>query len=448
MPNDTDAALVKAIDRASHELTTSVADYSLLLNRVGDSPYVLLGDASHGTHEFYRERAQITKRLIEEKGFNVVAIEGDWPDACRVNSYVRRASADVDARDALSDFKHFPAWMWRNFAVVEFIEWLRAYNSALPPNVPQTGFYGLDLYSLHASMQAVLDYLDKDYPELAPFARRQYACFEQFGPDPQVYGFIAGSDVDRSCQEGAVQVLVEMHRHASELTRREAREAHDEVFSAEQNARVVANAEAYYRSMFTREVPTWNLRDGHMFETLEALAAHVQRQQHRAKIVVWAHNSHVGDARATAKNGRGQLNIGRLVREKYGRDALLAGFMTHHGTVTAASDWGGAAERKIVRPGIAGSYEALFHEAGSLRFQLIFHAGDPATEGLRVPRLERAIGVIYRPEIEQASDYFAARLSDRFDAVLHFDETRAVEPLETTTEWERGEVPETYPFSV
>ena len=447
MPTTTDGALVKAIDKAAHELTTSAADYSMLVDRVGDSPYVLLGEESHGTHEFYRERAQVTKRLIEEKGFNIVAIEGDWPDAYRVNRYVRHA-IDVDAVDALSGFKRFPTWMWRNLEVVEFIEWLRTYNNALPADVSPTGFYGLDLYSLHASMQAVLDYLDKVDPELAQRARAHYACFDQFGLDPQVYGFIAGSDVDRSCQEGAVQVLVELHRHASELARSEARETRDEVFSAEQNARVVANAEAYYRFLFTGEVSPWNLRDGHMFETLEALAAHVRRQHRRAKVVVWAHNSHLGDARATAKRERGELNIGQLVREKHGRDSLLVGFTTHHGTVTVASDWGGAAERRTVRPALAGSHEALFHEAAPLRFQLIFHPGDPATEGLRAPRLQRAIGVIYRPETERASHYFQARLSDQFDAVLHFDETRAVEPLETTAGWERGEVPETFPFAV
>jgi len=372
MPTTTDAALVKAIDKAAHELTTSAADYSMLVDRVGDSPYVLLGEGSHGTHEFYRERAQVTKRLIEEKGFNIVAIEGDWPDAYRVNCYVRHA-IDVDAVDALSGFKRFPTWVWRNLEVVEFIEWLRAYNNALPADVSPSGFYGLALYGLHASMQAVLDYLDKVDLELAQRARAHYACFDQFGLDPQVYGFIAGSHVDRSWQEGAVQVLVELHRHASELARCEARETRDEVFSAEQNARVVANAEAYYRFLFTGEVSPWNLRDGHMFE---ALAAHVRRQHRRAKVVVWAHNSHLGDARATAKRERGELNIGELVREKHGRNALLVGFTTHHGTVTAASDWGGAAERRTIRPALAGSHEALFHEAALLRFQLIFHPGD------------------------------------------------------------------------
>jgi erythromycin esterase-like protein len=224
--------------------------------------------------------------------------------------------------------------------------------------------------------------------------------------------------------------------------------AEDELFSAEQNARLVRNAEAYYRSMFLEEVSSWNLRDRHMVETLDALVAHLGRQGGRAKVVVWAHNSHLGDARATQMGERGELNVGQLVREKYGREAVLVGFTTHHGTVTAASDWGGMAERKRVRPALAGSYEALFHAAQPTRFLLTWREGDAATEGLRDPRLERAIGVIYRPETERLSHYFRARLPDQFDAVLHFDETRAVEPLELTAEWEAGEVPETFPFAV
>ena len=224
--------------------------------------------------------------------------------------------------------------------------------------------------------------------------------------------------------------------------------AEDELFYAEQNARLVKNAEAYYRSMFLEEVSSWNLRDRHMAETLDALVAHLERQGGRAKVVVWAHNSHLGDARATEMGQRGELNVGQLVRERYGRDAVLVGFTTHHGTVTAASDWGGPAERKRVRPALAGSYEALFHAAQPDRFLLTWREGDTATEGLRDPRLERAIGVIYRPETERMSHYFRARLPDQFDAVLHFDETRAVEPLERTAEWEAGEVPETFPFAV
>jgi erythromycin esterase-like protein/predicted phosphoribosyltransferase len=447
-PSTTDTTLMDAVRETAHPLTGAAQDYDPLMDLVGDARFVLLGEASHGTHEFYRERAQITKRLIKEKGFTAVAVEADWPDAYRVNRYVRSVSDDVDAREALADFRRFPTWMWRNTDVVEFVEWLRAHNDALPPSTIKIGFYGLDLYSLRASMKAVLQYLEKVDPEAAKRARARYACFDHFGVDTQVYGFATGLGIAKSCEEEVVSQLVELQRRATEYARRDGRVAEDELFYAEQNARLVKNAEAYYRSMFLEEVSSWNLRDRHMAETLDALVAHFGRQGGRAKLVVWAHNSHLGDARATEMGQRGELNVGQLMREKYGHDAVLVGFTTYHGTVTAASNWDGPAERKRVRPALAGSYEVMFHDAGLARFLLTWREGDTVTEGLRDPRLERAIGVIYRPETERMSHYFRVRLPDQFDAVLHFDETRAVEPLEYTAEWEAGEVPETFPFAV
>jgi erythromycin esterase-like protein/predicted phosphoribosyltransferase len=444
----TDVALLEAVRNAAHPLTGSAGDYDPLMELIGDARFVLLGEASHGTHEFYRERAQITKRLIEEKGFTAVAVEADWPDAYRVNRFVRNANDDVDAQEALSDFRRFPRWMWRNIDVVEFVEWLRAHNDRLSQSARKAGFYGLDLYSLHASMKAVIQYLERIDPDAAKRARARYACFDHFGPDPQVYGFIAATDRSKSCRDEVVSQLVELRRRATEYGRRDGRIAEDELFYAEQNARLVKNAEKYYRSMFFKEVSSWNLRDSHMVETLEALVAHLGRQDGPAKIVVWAHNSHLGDARATEMGQRGELNIGQLVREKYGRDAILVGFTTHHGTVTAASDWGGVAERKRVRPALQGSCEALFHSALATRFLLIWSANGAVSDAVRDPQLERAIGVIYRPETERMSHYFQARLPQQFDALLHFDETRAVEPLEYTSEWEAGEVPETFPFAV
>jgi erythromycin esterase-like protein len=281
-------------------------------------------------------------------------------------------------------------------------------------------------------MKAVIQYLERVDPEAAKRARARYACFDHFGPDPQVYGFIAATDRSKSCRDEVVSQLVELRRRATEYARRDSRIAEDELFCAEQNARLVKNAEEYYRSMFFEEVSSWNLRDSHMVETLDALMAHLGRQ----------------DGRATEMGQRSELNIGQLVREKYGRDAVLVGFTTHHGTVTAASDWGGAAERKRVRPALPGSCEALFHSALAARFLLTWRADGAVGDALRDPRLERAIGVIYRPETERMSHYFQARLPQQFDAVLHFDETRAVEPLEYTSEWEAGEVPETFPFAV
>jgi len=439
---------MKAVRQTAHPLTGAAHDYDPLIERIGDARLVLLGEASHGTHEFYHERALITRRLITEKGFTAVAVEADWPDAERVNRYVRGASDDAYAIDALADFKRFPTCMSRNTVVVEFVDWLRAHNDALGPSATKVGFYGLDLYSLHASMEAVLRYLEKVDPNAAQLARTRYACFDHFGEDTQVYGFLTSSGLAESCEPEVVNQLVELQRHAMEYARRDGRVAEDELFFAEQNARLVKNAEAYYRSMFLSDVSSWNLRDRHMAETLDALVAHLSRQGGRAKIAVWEHNSHLGDARATQMGQRGELNVGQLVRKRYGREAVLVGCTTHHGTVTAASDWDAVAERKQVRPALAGSYEALFHDTGISRFLLTVRDGGEATESLRGPRLERAIGVIYRPDTERASHYFWARLADQFDAVLHFDETRAVEPLERSAEWEAGEVPETFPFAV
>jgi erythromycin esterase-like protein len=297
-------------------------------------------------------------------------------------------------------------------------------------------------------MEAVLNYLEKVDPNAARMARDRYSCFDHFGDDAQTYGFLTGTGVTETCEGEVVAQLVELQRRASEYARRDGRAAEDELFFAEQNARLVMNAERYYRSMYLGDVLTWNLRDRHMAETLDALVAHLERHGGRAKIAVWAHNSHLGDARATQMGQRGEFNIGQLVREKYGSDAVLVGFTTHHGTVTAASDWGAAAERKTVRPGLPGSYEALFDRTGINRFLLALRPESPAAQGLRNRKLERAIGVIYRPDTERMSHYFYARLADQFDAVIHFNETRAVEPLERSAEWEAGEVPETYPFAV
>jgi erythromycin esterase-like protein len=408
----------------------------------------LLGEASHGTHEFYRERAEITKRLIAEKNFTAVAVEADWPDAYRVNRYVCAASDDIDATEALADFRRFPTWMWRNTVVVEFIAWLRAHNEALPPQTQKVGFYGLDLYSLHTSMKAVLRYLEKVDPEAAKRARERYSCFDHVGEDTQAYGLMTRLNLSKSCEEEVISQLVELQRNATNYTRRNGRSTEDDLFYAEQNARLVKNAEAYYRSMFLEEVSSWNLRDRHMAETLDALVAHLGRQGGRSKLAVWEHNSHVGDARATDMGQRGELNVGQLTRKKYGDDAVLVGFMTHHGTVTAASDWGGPVECKRVCPALPGSYEALFHSAQRGQFLLIWNEDDTVSERLRAPRLERAIGVIYRPETERQSHYFSARLPDQFDAVFHFDETRAVRPLESPAQWEAGEVPETFPFAI
>ncbi len=435
--------LINAIRRSAHPLTGEDTDFDPLLKMIGDCRFVLLGEATHGTHEFYRVRAQITKRLIAEKGFTAVAVEADWPDAYRVNQFVQFEGEDEETVDALAGFQRFPAWMWRNADVLDFVGWLRNYNEHR--HSKRVGFYGLDLYSLHASIRAVLDFLDKVDPEAAQRARYRYACFDNFGEDSQAYGYAASFGLNRTCENEVVGQWMEMRRRAAELASRDGRVARDAFFFAEQNARLVKNAEEYYRAMFHERISSWNLRDSHMAETLDALAKHLGT---KAKIVVWAHNSHLGDARATEMEQRGELNLGQLVRQRFGDEVALIGFTTYTGTVTAASGWEAPAERKRVRPALPGSYEALFHETGIQNFLLRLSRREEVASLLREPRLERAIGVIYLPRSERVSHYFHAQLSDQFDAILHFDETRAVEPLERTVAWETGEVPETYPSTL
>ncbi len=433
----------KSVLAAAHHIRSGPADYDPLLDLIGDAHYVLLGEASHGTHEFYLERALITQRLIREKGFSAVAVEADWPDAFRVNRFVRFHSHDSDATTALSDFQRFPAWMWRNTEVRDFIAWLRDFNSERSKS-SRTGFYGLDLYSLFTSIEAVLAYLQKVDPEAARRARYRYSCFEHFGEDSQAYGYSATFDLGRSCEDEVVRQLTDMSRVAAEM-RAEATADVEELFAAEQNSRLVLNAERYYRSMFAARVSSWNLRDTHMAQTVDAIAEHLVSRGQKPKIVIWAHNSHLGDARATEMGRGGELNVGQLLRQKHGDNAVLVGFTTYGGSVTAADDWDGEGQRKTVRPGMRGSYEEYFHQFGLDRMLLILRGNDALRRELPSKLLERAIGVIYRPQSERVSHYFQANLADQFDAVIHIDQTRALEPLEPAPGWHLPEPPETFP---
>ena len=400
--------------------------YSGLIDEVGNRRLVLLGEASHGTHEFYSSRAEITKRLIEEKGFGAVAVEADWPDAYRVNRYVRLRSDDRNADEALSDFHRFPTWMWRNRDVVAFVEWLRNYNSARPSDAPSIGFYGLDFYSLYRSIDVLIATLQRIDPDAAARARERYACFEEFA-DSEDYAFRAGLQTTPSCEDVAVAQLTEL-LVAQALPDVEVADDDDRFF-AEQNARVVRNAERYYRAMFGRHIDTWNMRDTHMADTIDAILAQLARTHRPSKMVVWEHNSHVGDARATERAQVGELNVGQLVRERHPGDVYLTGFTTFTGTVAAAHDWDRPPTVMSVRPALPDSYERVFHESRTPRFLLSLPADTRATRMLRTPRLERAIGVVYRPETERISHYFYARLPDQFDAAIHIDVTSAVEPL-------------------
>ena len=435
---------IELIRRRAVVLTGDPREYEPLLDAATDARVVLIGEATHGTHEFYRERALITRRLIEEKGFSAVAVEADWPDAYRINRYVRGGGTDDDSVDALADFRRFPAWMWRNADVLDFIGWLRGHNDARP-EADRAGFYGLDLYSLRASMEAVLAYLAKVDPDAARRARARYACFDRFGDEMQAYAYASTLGVSDSCEREVVGQLVDLRRRAAEYARRDGRIAADEYFVAEQNARLVKNAEEYYRTMLGGHVESWNLRDRHMNDTLHELIQFLGSSDRPARVVVWAHNSHLGDARATEMGDRGELNLGQLVRDAFGARALLVGFTTHTGTVTAASEWDGPAHRKHVRPSLAGSYERLLHDTGLRRCLLPLRTDLELASVLSRPRLERAIGVLYLPDTERRSHYFRARLADQFDFVVHIDETRAVEPLERSALWEADEVAETYP---
>lgn len=450
---------IDAVHRAAQPLTGGKDDYDALLDAINDARFVLLGEASHGTHEFYAARCAITARLIKEKGFTSVAVEADWPDAYRVNCYVRgetcpsEQTPDNGANDALQDFQRFPQWMWRNTVVLQFVSWLRAYNVEMPIGTVPAGFYGLDLYSMYTSAEEVVRYLEDVDPEAARRAKARYACFEEFKPDTQAYGFATTIGGEESCEEAVVRQLVELQKNAAGLAGRNGRVAADHYFYAEQNARLVKNAEEYYRSMFRGRASSWNLRDHHIVDMLDALVRHLDNTSGgETKVVVWAHNSHLGDARATEMSVRGEWNVGQLVRERHGREAFLLGFSTYEGEVTAADDWDGPGHRKRVRPGLQGSYEALFHEVtqnGAPDFWLNLREKNDAVRELGDPRLERAIGVIYRPETERWSHYFHATLPQQFDAVMHFDNTRAVEPLEPSNKWHHGEaVPETFPSGI
>jgi erythromycin esterase-like protein len=442
-------ALEEALALVGLPLAGAPSDYDALLDAVGDARFVLLGEASHGTREFYRERAAITKRLIAEKGFTAVAIEADWPDAYAVNRFVKGAAEVAAGYDPLAGFRRFPEWMWRNAEVLDFVLWLRQWNDALEPGRPKAGFYGLDLYSLYASMEAVLAFLDRNDPEAAARARARYGCLglpagDGHGPEP-----IAALALSRSCEDEVVGQLSELRLRWSQAAKDAVMEDGDDYFHAEQNARLVVDAERYYRTVLQGHVASWNVRDRHMADTLDALSAHLDaRTGSRAKIAVWEHNSHLGDARATEFRKNGEVSLGQLARERHGAETYLVGFTTYAGTVRAAADWGEPGAERRVPPALPESYEALFHATGTPRFMLDLRLDHGAIRDLAEPRLERAIGVVYQPELERSRHYFEASLPAQFDAVLHFDRTEAVDSLGPAPQDAGPEPPETYPDAV
>ena len=446
-------AALTALGNAARPIEGCDDDYDELLAEISDRRVVLIGEATHGSHDFYLERARITQRLIEDHGFTVVAVEADWPDAYRVNRYVMGLSNDRSAAEALADFRRFPTWMWRNTEMVQFVDWLRERNDKISDPLRMARFHGLDLYSLRTSIEAVVAYLDTIDPDEAQRARSRYSCFDHVGAEGQAYGFALAHQRAIPCEDEVVAQLVSLRRQSAEYARRDGWLAEDELFCAEQNAVVVRDAEEYYQQMYRADVSSWNLRDRHMAATLDALLDHFDRRGGRTKVVVWEHNSHIGDARATGMSTRGELNVGQLARQRYGEHAVaLIGLTTYDGEVTAATDWGQPARRRTVRPGLPESYEHLLHEVVDERLapaSFWMPMTDPdAAAVLAEPRLERAIGVVYRPQTERPSHYFPARLDRQFDVVIHIDRTSALQPLDDIAAWDPLEPPDTYPTGI
>jgi protein-L-isoaspartate(D-aspartate) O-methyltransferase len=430
------AKLVREAAEPFDDLET--ADLGSLLERIGDSRIVLLGEATHGTSEFYRFRARLTRELIVKKGFNIVAVEADWPDAARIDRYVRHRPGA--APDGEPPFQRFPAWMWRNREVRNFVHWLHEHNAGTAEPARRASFHGLDLYSLYSSIGEVIRYLSQIDPEAAQVARVRYGCLTPWERDPALYGQAALTRRFSTCEAEVLSTLRDLLQKQLTYMERDG----EGFLDAVQNARVAANAERYYRAMYYGSAESWNLRDTHMFDTLQSL---LNFRGPESRAVVWEHNSHIGNAAATEMGARGELNVGQLARDHYGDGAFLVGFGTDHGTVAAATDWDGEMEIKRVRPSHPQSYERVCHESGVPCFLL--HLREPERRDIRdeleAPRLERAIGVIYRPETELLSHYFQAVLPWQFDEYVWFDETRAVSPLETHEV--RG-MPETYPFGL
>ncbi len=423
-----DAVVISAIRKAAKPLTGGARDYDPLMTVIGDARFVLLGEATHGTHEFYRERARITERLIKEKGFTAVAVEGDWPDAARVHRFVRAQGQDKSAEQALSGFmSQFPQWMWGNAYVRDLVVWLRKHNQAR--GATQVGVYGLDLYSLGESAEEAVQTLERVDPTAARRARERYRGFARFRDKPETYGSAAALNPAASLQRAAREQFQELQQMSAARGPKMDAAQREALFSALQNARVVMNGEEYYRTMYTGGTSSWNLRDRHMADSLEALAAHLAAQGKPPKVVVWAHNTHAGDARVTEMGEAGEWNVGQLMRQRQSGHSVLVGFTTYTGTVTAATSWGAPGQKMMVRPALPDSYSGLFHAAGIGNALLVLRGSGQLALSLAEPRLERAIGVIYAPQTERASHYFMARMSKQFDAVIHIDRSRAIEPL-------------------
>lgn len=437
-PKREKSVIEKISDAAEPFNNAESANFAPLLERIGDAKVVLIGEASHGTSEFYRMREQITRELIKKKGFNIVSLEADWPDAAHIDRFVRDTDVSLPEKEP---FTRFPTWMWNNGEVLRFVKWLKEFNDQKLTFDKKIGVYGLDFYSMFSSIKAIVDYLEDVDPDLAEIAKNRYGCLTPYESNPAKYGAAAMSDKYKECEKKVISMLQKILAHRVELMQKDGEHYHN----ALQNARLVANAEKYYRSMYKGTQSSWNLRDSHMFDTLQSILNH---KGTHSKAVVWAHNSHIGDAGATEMGARGEHNIGQLAKQQFGEKAYNIGFGTDHGTVAAAHDWDGEMNIMNVRPSMDDSIERLMHDVEHENFILPLHkkGHEMLTEDLEDILLERAIGVIYRPETELQSHYFQASLSKQFDEYIWIDESRAINPL-PQKEKKEG-VPETYPFGL
>lgn len=421
------SSLINTIRNTVNPLSNDPKSYYPLLDRIADAHFVLLGEATHGTSQFYAARAQITSLLIKEKGFNVIAVEADFPEVQPINQFLKDSQFRKSTAESLDGFKRFPIWMWKNKEMLSFIEQLKDINLQKPPE-KKIAFYGMDLYSMYSSIEAVISYLDKVDPDAAQMAKKRYACFYRYGSDDDSYGQ-AMSYVKENCQKQVVDQLIELQKKRNEYLQENSLQGNEELFYAEQNAKVAKDAEQYYREMFSRRAKTWNLRDLHMADMVDEVSNHVKKISGTSKIVVWAHNSHVGNALATEFSESEELSLGQLVLFRHWGDAYLVGLTTYNGTVAAASQWGAKVEKKTLNPALDGSYEELFHNTDIKSFMLDFNDLPSDLNTFKQNHLERSVGVVYTPESERVSHYFNARMADQFHAVIHIDHTSAVEPL-------------------
>jgi erythromycin esterase-like protein len=446
MQCDQSPTTIAVLRESAHGHSGVAADYEPLMEVVGNARVVLFGQASYGTHEFFAARARFTRYLIEQKGFGAVAVAADWADTRRVNRYVQGDGEDCNALAALDGFRHFPTYTWRNAAVIDFLEWLRAYNQALQ-GAPTIGFHGLDFYNTHNAGRALIDYLEGIDPAAAGRMRLRYAfgCFGDLSDQVPDYCDQTVSSQKLSCADEIIAELVELRRKSVDEIRSAGMSAEYESFFAEHDALHACNAGRYYRRMFGGKASSWNLHNRHLDESLAALVDHLERSVSRGKVVFWAHNADVGDTRATDMQRLRDRSLGQLARERYGEDAVLIGLTTYQGTVRAAARWDGPIEQRMVLPAVPDSYESMFHDVGIPRFVLPIRSSMTVAEALRGPTLLRSIGMIYRNEAERLNHYSQTRLSDQFDAVVHFDQTTGVHPLVGDPGYEADEIPSAIP---